>query len=186
MKAAPEPVENHHDGSDIITDMEEAEKMSSGSSEKQEADLSFADDHGELVAVSVKARVLNFVQSYLEQTTVHGFKYVVTAVSPVERIAWMCFVALAFFAAFVMIGIYAYEAITNPITISLSTIPVAQVPFPAVSVDSGKSWDPMGYPRKDLARTLPDKSKEGMKGTNALTSCSIVDSPENDLQKSSG
>ena len=121
---------------------------------------------------SVKATVLQYIKNYLEHTTVHGFKYVVTAVSPVERIAWMGFVVLAFIAAFMMIGIYAFEAITNPITISLSTIPVSQVPFPAVSVDSGKSWDHMGYPRKALGRTLPDESSEGEYLRPGKMSCS--------------
>ena len=105
--------------------------------------------------------ISQFISSYFEQTTVHGFKYVVTGASKGERFAWMVFVAFAFLAAFLMIGTYTYEAISNPITISLSTIPVTKVPFPAVTVDSGKAWNPMGYPRKALARSLPDENRKG-------------------------
>ena len=151
------PYENDQDG---VRDLEEIKVSTNDSPDELEgfAPKKFLEDQGNS---SVKATVLQFIKNYLEQTTVHGFKYVVTAASPVERIAWMGFVAIAFSAAFMMIGIYSFEAISNPITISLSTIPVAQVPFPAVSVDSGKSWDHMGYPRKALARTLPDESREG-------------------------
>ena len=53
------------------------------------------------------------------------------------------------------------EVVGDPIAIHLSTIPVKEIPFPAVTIDSGQQWNVMGFPRKALYRVQPDEDSPG-------------------------
>ena len=101
------------------------------------------------------------LNSYFDNTTVHGFKYILTGDSTLERLAWVATVVLAFTGAFILIDSYVREVVNNPITMSLSKIPVSEVAFPAVTVDSGQVVDHFGYVRKAMARKHVDESDKG-------------------------
>ena len=106
--------------------------------------------------------IKTYLEGYFDNTTVHGFKYILIGESWFERIAWIFCVIFGFTCAFILIGIYIDEAVSNPIAISLSTIPVKDIPFPAVTIDAGQQWDIMGYPRKALDRVHPDENNPGI------------------------
>ena len=104
--------------------------------------------------------------SYFDNTTVHGFKYILIGDTVAERAGWVAAVVLAFTGAFVLIDTYVDEVVNNPITMTLSKIPVSDVPYPAVTVDSGQVVDHFGYVRRALARVAVDESDEGTKRGN--------------------
>ena len=107
--------------------------------------------------------------SYFDNTTVHGFKYILIGDTVAERAGWVTAVVLAFAGAFVLIDTYVDEVVNNPITMTLSKIPVSEVPFPAVTVDSGQVVDHFGYVRRALGRVPVDERDEGTeKGLNTL------------------
>lgn len=105
-----------------------------------------------------------YLNSYFDNTTVHGFKYILIGDTLAERVGWVATVILAFTGAFVLIDSYVSEVRTNPITMTLSKIPVSEVPFPAVTVDSGQVLDHFGYLRRALGRIPVDESDPGNVG----------------------
>ena len=108
--------------------------------------------------------------SYFDSTTVHGFKYILTGESGVERVTWAGAVILAFTGAFVLINTYVSEVVTDPITMTLSKIPVGEVTFPAVTVDAGTAVDHLGYVRKALGRVAVDE-RDVSKSCFVVTAC---------------
>ena len=98
-----------------------------------------------------KSNPFRLLKNYFKETTVHGIKYIVTGDNILDRLFWVCAVIVAFFITFEINRAYILEASKNPLTISLSAIPVSDVPFPAVTVSTGKVWNPMGYVRKALS-----------------------------------
>ena len=85
------------------------------------------------------------------ETSLHGFKYVVRGESSFEKTFWVVAILVAFLFALFMNYSYMQEVKDNPMKISLSTISASDIPFPAVTVDSGRIWNPMGFARKALS-----------------------------------
>ena len=48
----------------------------------------------------------------------------------------------------------------NPIMTSMSSLPTSEALFPAITVDGGQSYDPMGFVRKALNRYHPETEEE--------------------------
>ena len=44
----------------------------------------------------------------------------------------------------------------NPIMTSMTSLPTSQALFPAISVDGGHAYDPMGFVRKAMNRYQPE------------------------------
>ncbi|TRY68635.1 hypothetical protein TCAL_08884 [Tigriopus californicus] len=83
--------------------------------------------------------------NYLEETTVHGFRYVVTGINAAERFFWILCIALGFSGAFHMVNRSLEEGRNNPIVTTIDTIPITRVPFPAVSIDAVEYLNPWGF-----------------------------------------
>ena len=98
------------------------------------------------------------IKDYLDHTTIHGFKYILSGET---FLIWVLSILAAFASTLFLSYSYISDAIHDPITTLLSTVDVREVPFPAVTVDAGKVVNPMGYPRKALARTSVKETDEG-------------------------
>ena len=138
-----EPLEFHDPDNEAFVDDEETKnKHSVDSTTQTEESL---EDH-------IKAtKPLKLLSQYFEETTVHGIKYIVKGDRIHDRLFWLLVVLATFFATFEINRAYLVTASKNPLAISLSTVPVSNVPFPAVTVSAGKVWNPMGYVRKALS-----------------------------------
>ena len=132
---------------------QEKDEMREGQEDNQEEAQT---DHATFVST-----LKSYCEKYFDNTTVHGFSYVLTGENRLERIAWVFLVIFAFMGAFTLIAIYIDEAVADPIAIQLSTIPVKEIPFPAVTIDSGQQWNVMGFPRKALYTEQPDEDSPG-------------------------
>ena len=78
----------------------------------------------------------NDLTSYLSETTVHGFRYVTEGRTIFERLIWVLFIALGFGYSIIIIS-EAFESWKNhPVetTISEVSVPVQELPFPAITV----------------------------------------------------
>ena len=79
--------------------------------------------------------------AYLQETTVHGFRYIVDGRNLLEKLMWVLFIA----AGFTFCGLIVYKALNdwdrNPVetTIDEVGVPVQELPFPAITVCDTKS-----------------------------------------------
>ena len=62
-------------------------------------------------------------ESFLQETTVHGVRYLSQGRSWIERIAWAALLAIAFGMTIIMAVESAIEAKENPISTTLETYP---------------------------------------------------------------
>ena len=97
---------------------------------------------------SLPQRVLSTAKSYLSETTVHGFRYLVVSKSALERLFWSAWLVAGFSGCYFMVSqsIAEYEA--NPILTTVDTGSIKAIPFPAVTVDAGDVIDPWGFVTK--------------------------------------
>ncbi len=84
------------------------------------------------------------LRGYFEETTVHGFKYVVSANSLVERIFWTAAIVAVLTVSGYLIQSSLRETANNPISTSIETVPVQEVHFPAITIGAGAPTRPYG------------------------------------------
>ena len=89
-----------------------------------------------------------YLKSYFSKTTVHGFRYVAEGGTAVEKLLWVIFLVFSATCAGILIERSLSENRNNPILTILNVVPAAEVPVPAVTVDGGKTFDPVGIVRK--------------------------------------
>ena len=73
---------------------------------------------------------------YFSETTVHGFRYVVEGRNIVERLVWVLFISFGFAYSLLIISDAFESWKTHPVqtTISELSVPVQELPFPAITV----------------------------------------------------
>ena len=96
-----------------------------------------------------KETVSQSVNEYLESTTIHGFSYLSSSGRNVlVKFGWAIIISTCFTLAALLIQQSIEEATLNPVMTNVETIPIQQVPFPAITINSGEpdTFNPWGYP----------------------------------------
>ena len=76
------------------------------------------------------------LSEYFRETTVHGFRYVVEGRNIFERYVWIAFIIFGFiFSAWIIYNAFEeWEATPVHITVDEVSVPVDQIPYPAITV----------------------------------------------------
>ncbi len=74
-----------------------------------------------------------FVRRYFENTSVHGFKYLVEARDNYERLAWIAAVPAAFAFAVYFVASGVRDNSESPFVTSVDSVDISTLPFPSVS-----------------------------------------------------
>ena len=85
---------------------------------------------------NLKGEVKENVLGYFSQTTVHGFRYVVQGRNIFERVIWILFILFGFmYSSKTVWDAWVYWD-THPVetTIDQVSVPVQELPFPAITV----------------------------------------------------
>ena len=69
----------------------------------------------------------NSMIRYFEETTVHGFRYVVDVQNVIERILWICVILLSFGYASYLIHCTIVDFNEQPVATSFSKVPIREV-----------------------------------------------------------
>ena len=97
--------------------------------------------------MSLKETIVNRVTEYLESTTIHGFSYLTGGRHVCERVAWLIIIGTCFTLAALLIHQSIEEANQNPVMTNVESIPLQDIPFPAITINIGDP-DPLGYAEK--------------------------------------
>ena len=127
-------------------------------------------------------RVKDHVFNYFQETTVHGFRYVVEGVNIYERGLWMIFITCAITYAGTLINVSLDENKVNPITTTIASKPTNEVPFPAVTVGSGQIIDPFGYIRRSQHQITYEAFPDG----NAIIFVTLSDLATHSYSRNDG
>ncbi len=112
---------------------------------------------------------VEYCKDYFRQSTAHGLQYVADSKSKLDRLMWTClFIASVVATFFYMYGHFDDNE-RNPFVTTMHTIPISEVPFPAVSVAarqavSGNPW--FTYARRILDNVQFDCFNEGQECIN--------------------
>ena len=87
--------------------------------------------------MKLKESIGKSINEYLDSTTIHGFSYLSSGRNILEKLAWMTIICVCFTFAALLIQQSIEEARLNPVMTNVETVPIQQVPFPAITVDSG-------------------------------------------------
>ena len=119
---------------------------------------------------SLKVELKNELVSYMNETNIHGFKYISGGRSLFERFAWGIFLSIAFWFTFHEIMEANRHWDNHPVGTIMDEVglPVHELPFPAISVTDSTSL------------TMPRKSR-WMFVEALLSSLELVD-PEGELK----
>ncbi len=77
---------------------------------------------------------LGILRSYFQETSIHGFHYVGEAGSLHKRLIWATLIIISFTMAALLMRSNLRDTKENPFVTSITTVPVQEVPYPAVSV----------------------------------------------------
>ncbi len=80
--------------------------------------------------------MLRHLRKFFRETTIHGFRFLVDGTSLLEKALWFCLIVLSLLACTFLILSSFRDTAENPFLTSVDSIPIQQLPFPAVSVDS--------------------------------------------------
>ncbi|XP_059097852.1 uncharacterized protein LOC131892113 [Tigriopus californicus] len=89
-------------------------------------------------------------KSFLKETSIHGFSHIADDQNGVERLVWSVIMVTAITTASFMIVQTMNEAYENPLTTSVQSIPITDIPFPAVTIEVDEELNPWGYTEKAL------------------------------------
>ena len=70
------------------------------------------------------------IKEFLESTTIHGLVYISTSRQKLQKIFWVFVVLVGFFIAGFLIRRSFYDWNKNPVSTSIETFPIEDVPFP--------------------------------------------------------
>ena len=105
--------------------------------------------------------------NYFENTSVHGFRYVLLSKTFLRKLLWAAAIVLAFTLCGLLISTSIREARDNPILSNTEEIPVEALPFPAFSLLAPKELTESGFER--VAMDMIDACG---------TSANLTDNPE--------
>ena len=85
---------------------------------------------------NLKGEVKENVLGYFSQTTVHGFRYVVQGRNIFERVIWILFILFGFMYSSKTVYDAWVHWETHPVetTIDQVSVPVQELPFPAITI----------------------------------------------------
>ena len=87
----------------------------------------------------------NGIKEYFENTTVHGFRYILVARTPLFKFFWIISILATVSLCFLLIGRSLKEASDNPIMTNTEEVEVDQLPLPTISILAPKELDPSLY-----------------------------------------
>ena len=87
--------------------------------------------------MSLKDSITKSVTEYLESISIHGFGYLSTGRNILEKLLWLIIICTCFTLAALLIRQSIEEASLNPVMTNVETVQVREVPFPAITIDSG-------------------------------------------------
>lgn len=89
-------------------------------------------------------------KSFLKETSIHGFSHIANDQTILERVVWSAIMVTAVTTASIMIVQTMNEVYENPLTSSVQSIPINDIPFPAITVEVDEDLNPWGYTEKAL------------------------------------
>lgn len=90
--------------------------------------------------ISKMAKFKDSIEEFLTETSVHGFKYLSVNFNKFVKLFWFVFISLGFAGAGILVYQTLQDAYDNPVLTTTDTTSITEYPFPAITVDSGKSW----------------------------------------------
>lgn len=84
-------------------------------------------------------------RSFLNETSIHGFRYVANATSTIEGVFWVVAIIIGITLNVLIIWRSLRDSQKNPILTTVELIELNTVPFPAISVDTRTTVDFQGY-----------------------------------------
>ena len=78
--------------------------------------------------------VFAILSEFLENSTIHGLKHILTSKSDLGRVLWVTIVVACFAAAISMISSSYKEWQESPVSTTISTHPITELEFPSVTV----------------------------------------------------
>ena len=92
----------------------------------------------------------NGVREYFENTTVHGFRYILFSKAYACKLFWIFSILATVSLCFFLIGKSLQEASENPIMTNTEEILVENLPMPTISISAPKELDADEYFRSLL------------------------------------
>ncbi len=89
--------------------------------------------------------LLGQVRHFLQETTIHGVRYLAGGKSLLEKALWSCLISLSLVACASLILFSSREVAENPFLTSVDAVPIQDLSFPAVSiagVEDGRHLNP--------------------------------------------
>ena len=80
------------------------------------------------------------VNEFFTETSVHGLKYLSFGYNLCEKFLWALFVSLGIFGAGSLVYQTIQDSYNHPILTTMDSVPITEYPFPAITVDSGRSF----------------------------------------------
>jgi hypothetical protein len=90
------------------------------------------------------------VTRYLEETTIHGLRYLSHGRNYLEKFVWFVVIVASLSIATYLIAVNIHETYADPILTTIDTTSVKNVPFPAITVRGDYDFNPWGGVSKAL------------------------------------
>ena len=136
-----------------------------------------------------RERSLNEVNRFTKETSIHGFTFVSRSHPQCTRLIWVALLAVAIIIATFMINQNLRDAETHPLSTTLDTVSVTEIPFPAITLHPGsfrsenalfkRTFDYIQFERYKENDELRNNSeflsiwkstlKQGIEGTNWIS-----------------
>ena len=100
------------------------------------------------------------LNEFLGQSSIHGLVYISSGNSTCGKITWILAVILSLLIAGYMIQAGLNEAKTNPLSTSIELVPVSEVPFPAITINTDQDVNPWGFLESTMNRLAFDDKYE--------------------------
>ena len=123
---------------------------------------------------------MHSLREFLETSTIHGLSYISSAPSKLSKVFWFLVVVAGFSSAVYLINISYVDWQASPVSTSISTHPIADLPFPTVTVCPPEASNTaLNY---DLVRagniTLTEKDRQTLIN---FTKTMLIDEPSSDF-----
>ena len=85
-------------------------------------------------------RIFQGLVEYLEQTTIHGLRYLSEGKDLVEKFVWLIVVVISFSIAGYLIYVTIQENESEPVLTTIETGLAKNVPFPAITIRADERY----------------------------------------------
>ena len=109
--------------------------------------------NGEAVHAS-HLETMEEIKSYCQQSSIHGLHYIAGCKSFIKRVFWIINVVLGFSMVIIILREFFWGWENKPMTSTVSTVPIDQVPFPAISFTVSSSYDQRNYVPHGILQSL--------------------------------